>query len=268
MRWRKMDRKMLLRIAISIFFILLIGTISWQVIITPDKSNMAITKVEAEEIAQERYQGEITDSKETQESFIITIKSDTGKYEITISSDSGEVQNIVQTMKEELVTMLSEDEVKEIVLEDTTGEIKTITKSTENETDFYDADVENDQHKVQFKVNGETGEIVDKKKEPVTTVRKETNATKRNDNKQQEIDQETKQKDHKRPTEEKPKNIDEQEAIQIALNTVKGEVDDVNLESSNGQLYYFIEIETADDLEAEIQIHAITGEVISIEWDD
>lgn len=259
---------MLLRIAISTFFILLIGMISWQVIITPNKSNMAITKVEAEEIAQERYQGEITDSQETQELFIITIKSDTGEYEITISSDSGEVQNIVQTIKEELVTILSEDEVKEIVLEDTSGEIDSLTKSTENETEFYDAVVKNDQNKVHFKVNGETGEVVEKKKEPVTTVQKESNENKQNDNKQQEIDQGTKQNEHKRQKEDKLKNISEQEAIQIALDTVKGEVDDVDLESSNGQLYYFIEIETADDLEAEIQIHAITGEVISIEWDD
>src|SRR5699024_2848866 len=67
---------------------------------------------------------------------------------------------------------------------------------------------------------------------------------------------------------EKQKNISEKEAIQIALNTVKGEVDDVDLERSNGQLYYFIEVETTEDTEAEIQIHAITGEVISIEWDD
>src|SRR5699024_1039972 len=67
---------------------------------------------------------------------------------------------------------------------------------------------------------------------------------------------------------EKPKNSSEKKAIQIALDTVKGEVDDVDLERSNGQLYYFIEVETAEDTEAEIQIHAITGEVISIEWDD
>lgn len=71
-----------------------------------------------------------------------------------------------------------------------------------------------------------------------------------------------------KPVNEPPKQLTETDAIQIALNQVNGEVDDIWLETKNNQTYYFIKIETADDREAIVQIYAITGEVMSISWDD
>ncbi|WP_026671966.1 PepSY domain-containing protein [Alkalihalobacterium bogoriense] len=62
--------------------------------------------------------------------------------------------------------------------------------------------------------------------------------------------------------------IGREQAIDIALHHVQGEVDDVELEEKEGRLVYEVEIENDElDIEANIYIDALTGEVIGIEWD-
>lgn len=68
---------------------------------------------------------------------------------------------------------------------------------------------------------------------------------------------------------ETPRSITEQEAIEIALKQLSGEVDDVELEQSGGHTYYLVEIEReGEEAEATIKINAISGEVMSVFWDD
>ena len=62
--------------------------------------------------------------------------------------------------------------------------------------------------------------------------------------------------------------LTEQEAIKVALGQVFGKVEDVELRSAGGERYYLIEIETPQGREADIQVHAITGTVMSVTWDD
>ncbi|OLS41858.1 PepSY domain-containing protein [Bacillus sp. MRMR6] len=69
-------------------------------------------------------------------------------------------------------------------------------------------------------------------------------------------------------SEQQPKSLSNEEAIQIALNQVQGEVDSIVLETKDGQTYYLVEVETPNDQEAVVQVHAITGEVMSVTWDD
>lgn len=283
-----MDKKMILRVVIATALILVIGTVAWQVFIAPNSKQLAISKVEAQEIAGERYDGEIVRTEELSEQFIITIQSDLGEYEIKISRTTGEVESVEQIKATEQPKQLSEQEVEEIVLKNAPGEIKEMSKSTEDKVEYYDAVVKDADEKTMIvKVHSETGEVVEKTEQKPAQTEKEQQNNSSNDKtvaKQERKDQKKDQKkaenqenkeqkkekkqDKKEPEKEKVKNISEAEAIQIALNRVAGEVDDVELESSNGQLYYFVEIETADDLEAEIQIHAISGKIVSIEWDD
>ncbi|ANF96810.1 PepSY domain-containing protein [Paenibacillus bovis] len=64
--------------------------------------------------------------------------------------------------------------------------------------------------------------------------------------------------------------ISAEKAEQIALRQVQGTVDDTDYEHGDkqGQRYYLVEIDTADDREATVQINAISGEVMSVTWDD
>ncbi|WP_054027352.1 PepSY domain-containing protein [Bacillus sp. FJAT-28004] len=62
--------------------------------------------------------------------------------------------------------------------------------------------------------------------------------------------------------------LTEKEASDTALKKVKGSVKEVELEDSRGKWYYFVEIETADGREATVQLHAASGSVVSVTWDD
>lgn len=62
--------------------------------------------------------------------------------------------------------------------------------------------------------------------------------------------------------------ISEKEAAELALKTVPGRVKDTDIEEDGGMRYYLIEIETADGREAEVQLNAASGKVISVTWDD
>ncbi|KAA0546321.1 peptidase M4 [Bacillus sp. BGMRC 2118] len=68
--------------------------------------------------------------------------------------------------------------------------------------------------------------------------------------------------------EQSVKQLSEEEVIAIALGKVNGEIDEIELEQSGGLTYYLVEINVEDKEEATIQINSITGEVISITWDD
>jgi len=68
---------------------------------------------------------------------------------------------------------------------------------------------------------------------------------------------------------ETPKQLTEKEAIEIALKQLNGEVEDVEFEESGGSTYYLVDIEReGEEAEATIQINAISGEVMSVIWDD
>ncbi|KIL43267.1 PepSY domain-containing protein [Jeotgalibacillus campisalis] len=62
--------------------------------------------------------------------------------------------------------------------------------------------------------------------------------------------------------------ITRDQAVEIALKQVEGTVDDVDYENDEEGSYFLIEIERSDELEATVQVNAITGEIMSVSWDD
>ena len=62
--------------------------------------------------------------------------------------------------------------------------------------------------------------------------------------------------------------LSEQQAKDIALQQVSGDVDDIELKQSGDSRYYLVEIETREDKDAVIQVNAVTGKVMSITWDE
>ncbi|WP_025783124.1 PepSY domain-containing protein [Sporosarcina sp. D27] len=74
-----------------------------------------------------------------------------------------------------------------------------------------------------------------------------------------------------KPAPQKTVLLTEQQAVQIALRQLNGEVDDVDFVKTSEGGYYLVEIEIdVDDGpdEATYQIHAISGKVMSVTWDD
>ena len=62
--------------------------------------------------------------------------------------------------------------------------------------------------------------------------------------------------------------LSEEQAIEIALLEVPGEVEEIELEREDGMWVYEVEIMSADGQEYEVEIAADTGDVIEVEAED
>ncbi|WP_151733288.1 PepSY domain-containing protein [Paenibacillus tengchongensis] len=62
--------------------------------------------------------------------------------------------------------------------------------------------------------------------------------------------------------------VSEEEAVELALQAVPGEADDVDTEIDGTGVFYLVEIKTADDREAVVQVDAISGSIMSVTWED
>lgn len=73
-----------------------------------------------------------------------------------------------------------------------------------------------------------------------------------------------------KPTIEEPevvKPLTEQQVIEIARSKFNGDVDEIEFVGTNDGGYYNVDIENAED-EATLQIHALTGKILTITYDD
>src|SRR5699024_11815403 len=105
---------------------------------------------------------------------------------------------------------------------------------------FRSAIVKNEQEKVYLTLDGETGEILEQEEEKLQTADKEnTSESTEPDNGPNEEEEKPEQSGE---SEEKSQNLTTEEAVQIALDTVYGEVDEIDLEDEDGQQYFFIEM--------------------------
>ena len=62
--------------------------------------------------------------------------------------------------------------------------------------------------------------------------------------------------------------LSEEQAIEIALAEVGGELQEAELEREDGMSVFEIEILTADGTEVEVEINAETGEILEIDEED
>jgi uncharacterized membrane protein YkoI len=145
--------------------------------------------------------------------------------------------------------MLTEEEAEKLVKERYHGNISSIKLANQQ----YHIELEEQNHLYSMKLDSSSGKVLSFTQIGTTTTLPTPAET---PPQQDEI------------PEEPPKRLSEKEAVEIAQTQVQGEVDDIWLETENNQTYYLIKIETNDDREATVQIHAITGDVMSVAWDD
>ena len=145
--------------------------------------------------------------------------------------------------------VMTNKEIQQVIKEKYPGKVL----NTALENNIYNVDLERETGMYEIMVHATTGEILSLER----------------------VSQPT--KTEQKPNVSKPANIavtkpvktlTEAEVYPIALKLIPGQLDGIELESVNGVSYYFVEIEANNGKEAEIQIHAITGEVMSVTWDD
>lgn len=155
-------------------------------------------------------------------------------YEVEIDAHTRRIEDL-QVIKATQKSLLSEASIRKYVTQYVSGTIQSVQLTDHT----YQVIVENERKIKNLTMDGYTGVIfseIDTLKEADTPIKEETVLTK-------------------------------QQAIQIALKELKGEVDSVDYKETTDGGYYEIEIESDKD-EAVILIHGVTGEVLSVERDD
>ena len=275
-------KKQIIIMCIALISIGVIGFLLWG----QSTSAEPLTEEEVQQLADERYGGEVTDIQLVNNEFHINLTLPTGTYELKVDRMTGDVVSMQQTNAVQLKEELTEKDVRKVVSDKESGEIKDIKKKSDEKQTYFEVDVESKETKTTLKIDAKTGETIDKnevKKKQETS--KDSESKKEKDSDQSEIEksdeneknknEQNAQKDEKKDESAAQKHgsgITEADAMYIALETVDpkriGEIDDVDLEEVNGEIYYFVEVEFDSGEEALVQINAITGEVKTINWDD
>ena len=206
------------------------------------KSVLSAEAVEETVISQ--YPGTVEKSTLENGEYHLRISTDTGTYEFTVDSSDGSIISIQQISKSGVKehAILSRDTVKEKLLSETGGKLLFLELITKEDQDIYKAKVKTDTELTLFEIDPYTAEVLSRQ---TLSIDEEDNE------------------------EENQKFLAEEEVEKIAMAEVAGEVDDTELRGEDtNHPYYLVEIETDDDKEAVIQIHAITGKVQSVTWDD
>ena len=161
-------------------------------------------------------------------------------YVAKVDAISGNVlsMNQLSEMVVESPEVLSEEEIRKVIAKEYTGGVEHISLNENNDAPFYEVEAVENQQRVKVSVDAITGEITSAEPQGQTS----SNVL-----------------------------ITREQAIEIALGQLNGKVEEVEFHQTDDGGFYLIEIEKdnedSDDLEAVIQIHAITGDVLSVVWD-
>lgn len=219
------------RLGFIVFFliiIILIWLLIQQFVFTSDQ----LTEDDVKEIVEERYGGVIQGIENSGKDSIVSFDRAGQIYQLHFNRASGEIKEMSRISGEK--KQLTKQEAKELVEAESLGEIHSLNLKEKSGEDVFVTQVVKDGEMREITLHAVTGKIIS----------------------------------NELADEQPSKNtiLTEEEAIEIALQSVQGEVDDVDLENEDDDVFYLIEIETADEKEAIVEVNAITGES-TVTWD-
>lgn len=233
--------------AIGIFVIVLFVA-ALAFFLFPRTAADSVTIGEATASIEEQYGGTVDSATETEEFFQIEFKRENGRYLATVSRADGQVTSLELLEQSGSAKKLTEDEAAKAALAAESGELDTIQYVEESNS--YKVEIQSDSERKTVLVSAENGEVLDVQKEQIEVV-------------------EEPEQSPEPPVEETERIISRNAAIEIAKETLDGTVDEVEFVQTADGGYYLVEIDDdAADREATIQIHAIRGETMTVEWDD
>lgn len=250
-----------------------------------------MTKEEIEQQLASMYEGAVGELIFEDGIYATEIIREGGVYSIEVNAMNGQVLAMTLVEKiEEVPKLLSEQEVRDLIVEKYQNEIEGITFNEEKETPSYDVEIAKDETRLKIIVNAKTGEIIEEEEQPsapvniVNAQEKEQSSSQTKQPSTSTNTSKTQQKQGSSTSTTAPKTVEKKQppaptttlitqaqAIKIALGQLAGEVEDVDFVKQADGGYYLVEIEQDrddDDLEAVFQIHAITGKVMSVKWED
>ncbi|MFG6148104.1 PepSY domain-containing protein [Halobacillus sp. B23F22_1] len=231
---RSSARKLILAIIAFALFIVFI----WQIIHSVSSAD-PMNEKEAVEQVEGQYNGEVTEVQLDGDKYKFTLTSELGTHLIYLNRQTAEVIHLEQVASIKDKEDLTDEEIKDIVLKEQDGKVTSITSEGKKDDKKFKVVLEDDLTRYKYSVSAH-GEIL-------------------------EIEEE--ERHHKKPHQTR---VSAEHAVEITRAEISGKVDDVEYEEGEeGEPPHFIvEIERGDGMEAEIQIHAISGDVLSISWED
>lgn len=186
---------------------------------------------------EQMYGGSVSNLIRKNDLYIARIERQDGLYEVVADTSKGNIVSIKllkQTDGQQL-PIKSKEDIKSIVSKEYEGTIERIVLSRQTEHPFYAVDMAKDETLITLTVDALTGTVLDSTEKQTTT--------------EQAL-------------------IKREQAITIAKTQLTGEVQYTTYEETSDGGYYLIEIESEDDREAVIQVHGVSGEILSVTWDD
>lgn len=231
-------------IVISIASLLLAGAALYFLFHSINTSQ-PLNEAEATEKVISLYGGEAENTSRSGNFIIVEFSNAQGRYSAAVDKDSGNVASMELLEKTGPVKNLTEEQAEEIALAEAEGEVEETVYSAE-------------QNEYEIRITGET---------EVTTVALSAETGEVRKISAEEIAEEEPIKEE--PAEEPGRIITRDEAVAIARQTLDGELQEVEFVETGDGGYYLVEIENdATDQEATIQIHAIRGDTMTVDWDD
>ncbi|EON73673.1 PepSY domain-containing protein [Lysinibacillus sphaericus] len=180
---------------------------------------------------EELYSGHVEQVKKKGDNYKIVFLRNGATYAVELNQHTQQVANL--TVKDTASNLLNEEQIRQRALAHSPGKVESVTLTDS----IYTVQVKKEEIEKKLTLDAYTGEVLSETDvQPVTERENGTSV------------------------------ISEQQAIQIALQQLNGEVDSVDFEETKDGGYYLVEIETDKD-EAVFQIHGVSGKVMSVTWD-
>jgi uncharacterized membrane protein YkoI len=196
-----------------------------------------VTKEEIKSRIEQMYGGSVSNLIRKKDRYIAQINRQDDLYEIVADTKKGDIISItlLEQADKQQPPIKTKEDIQSIVSSEYEGTIERMVLSSETEQPFYAVDIAKDETLITLTIDALTGSILDSKKKQTTA--------------EQAL-------------------ISKDQAIIKANTQLTGEVQYITYEETSDGGYYLIEIESEDDREAVIQVHGVSGEILSVTWDD
>jgi uncharacterized membrane protein YkoI len=224
---------------------LLLGVLAAIYLLYPRPASEAVNVQEAEEAVISVYGGEVAKTVLDGQQFKVEFVREDGRYIASVNRKDGKVEKVeaVEGAAPEKTEQLTEEQAGAIAAKETGGTVKQVRYLKEkDEYEIHLAGEKGSQVVVMSSISGEIRKIT-----PIA---------------------EGTEPEPKPGPEPKPV-LTEAQAIEIAKKTLDGEVQEVSFADDSDGGSYLVEIENDQlDKEVTVQIHAVRGETLTVEWDD
>lgn len=217
---------------VSIAFVLL-ACLLLVLFLNPGE-DQSVSEAEAAERVASLYGGEAGQVTDAGQTFNVEFTNEAGRYRASVDKTDGTVGSI-ELLESAAPEPLTEAQAKEVAAAEAGGTVSSVRFDEQN--GLYEVQTDQDGIITTVTVSAADGEVVKMVKEAEEP--------------------------------ETPTALTPEDAIEIAKTYLDGVVDDVDFESTEDGGYFLVTVEKDEtDQEVTVQIHAIRGDVMTVEWED